>query len=240
MAQIDLKNATITIKDGYAISGPNFLVNNAAGYSAGATTMLIDTGTATLQVGDVFQVAGETGSPIHYISAATGTPTTSITFTPALAGSVADNAVITVLPHQLEVKIGEGNLTWTEKKNMIYTKDRGKLSTVREGDEEPVEVKLEFIWEFLRGIGTSPIPTISDALKKRGAASVWVSSAADLCEPYAVKLEVLHTPPCGGIQKELVVITDFRYEELSHDLRQAQVSAYGKANVKEATVTRFA
>jgi hypothetical protein len=49
----------------------------------------------------------------------------------------------------LEVKIGEGNITWTEKRNMEYTLDRGQLDTVREGDEVPVDVKIDLVYEFL-------------------------------------------------------------------------------------------
>ena len=244
MAQIDLKNATIKIKDGYPVGGPStsgqFLVNNAGGYANGSTTMTIDTGNGVIQTGDLFTVVGSSG--IHRVTAHVETlgATTSITFTPGLVGGVVDNAIISFQNHELEVKIGEGNLTWTEKKNMIYTKDRGKLSTVREGDQEPVEVKLDFIWEFLKAVSGSAVPTIEDVLKKRGEAALWVSSSADPCEPYAVKVEVVHIPPCGGVQKETVLITDFRYEELAHDLRQAQVSVSGKANVVEPTVTRSA
>jgi hypothetical protein len=235
MAAIDLRNATVRIKDGYVIS-PNFLVNNGGGYAMGATTMAIDGNTTQqLKKWDQFTVVGS--SAVHTITNTPALPSVSITFTPGLTGAVLDNAIITVLPHELDVKIGEGNMTYSEKRNIEYVLDRGVLDTVKEGDDEPVEVKLDFTWEFLRA-SSGQIPTISDALKKRGEASHWVSSSDDLCEPYAVDIEIEYIPPCGGEQTETILLQDFRHEQLDHDLRQATVSVTGKCNVKEATVTR--
>lgn len=77
-------------------------VNNAAGYAAAATTMLVDGFDDTanpIKAGSTFTVAGETGSIVHTISSTvlTGGITTSITFVPGLAiGGVTDNALITI------------------------------------------------------------------------------------------------------------------------------------------------
>ena len=68
-----------------------FLVNNGSGYSAGDTTMTIDTGSNNPVVGDIFTVAGDTVS--HIVTAATGG--TSVTFTPGLGAAVASNAALT-------------------------------------------------------------------------------------------------------------------------------------------------
>lgn len=140
---------------------------------------------------------------------------------------------------ELEVKVGEGNLTFTEKVNRIYTKDRGILNDVRDGDEEPVEVSLDIIWEFLKADSGDP-PSPIDVLKNRGQASAWVSTDADACRPFAVDIEILYEPPCGGENNEKIVLNDFRYEQLQYDLRNASVAVSGKCNVTEATVTREA
>lgn len=140
---------------------------------------------------------------------------------------------------ELEVKIGEGNLTWTEKVNRIYTKDRGVLNDVRDGDEEPVEVSIDFIWEFLKADTGNP-PSPIDVLKQRGEASAWVSTDTDPCRPFAVDIEVLYDPPCGGELNEKIVLEDFRYEQLQYDLRNASVAVSGKCNVTQATITREA
>lgn len=152
------------------------------------------------------------------------------------------NATITLKDYNgvnsLEVKIGEGNFQWTEKVNRIYTKDRGLLNDVRDGDEEPIDVSFDFIWEFLKA--NTGDPTIEDVLKHRGQAASWTSTDTDACRPFAVDVEVLYEPPCGGELNEKIVLEDFRYEQLQHDLKNASVSCQGKCNVTEATVTREA
>jgi hypothetical protein len=137
----------------------------------------------------------------------------------------------------LEVVIGEGNLVYTEKQNRTYYKDRGNLDTVRNGDEEPVEVKLDFTWEFLKGDGDT---TIEDALKQRGGAAAWATTSADACEPYAIDIEIKYNPPCASIKNEVYLLSDFRWEQLDHDMRAGSVSVTGKCNITEATVTRTA
>jgi hypothetical protein len=236
MAQIDLKNAYIRLKDGYSLPGA---VNNVAGYTIGATTIAVDGIVGAVVTGNYFGFAGH--NTRYQITAHTETTgnTTGITFTPALTATVADNEVITIGPHQLDVKIGEGNLTYSEKRKVDYTLDRGKIDTVRLGDEQPVEVKMDFTWEFLRADTGQP-PTVEDALKQRGVAASWISSSNDLCEPYALDIEVEYVPPCGGEKREIITLVDFRHEDLGHDLRQGQVSVSGKCNATEAIIVRAA
>ncbi|HNO25119.1 MAG TPA: DUF3383 family protein [Leptospiraceae bacterium] len=76
-------------------------VNHTGGYVLNDSAIVVD-GFADsgnpIAEGDQFTIAGETGSPVHTVVSASKTAgnTTGITFTPALAGPVADNAVITV------------------------------------------------------------------------------------------------------------------------------------------------
>jgi hypothetical protein len=148
-------------------------------------------------------------------------------------------------PVEIEVKIGEGNLTYSEKRNMTYTLDRGILDEVREGDQVPVDVSFGLIWEYITGgADTGAVGTIEDFLKRRGLYAANVSSDADTCRPYAVDLVVEYEPACsGGTVKrpnETIVLADFRYESLDHDLRAATISCTGKCNVTQATATRLA
>lgn len=148
--------------------------------------------------------------------------------------------------NELEIKIGEGTLTFSEKKNMEYTRDRGVLDDVREGDEEPMDVSFEFVWTYLKGPSSASTisggtPTIEDALKQRGAATSWTSSDADTCRPYSVDLEIEHAPtPSNCGDKETITLPDFRWESLDHDFRAGTVSCSGKCNAKEATIVRDA
>ena len=238
MAVIDLKHTEFFLEDGY--SGPGNaggLINNGGGYLAGATTVTTDGFTGAVADGDIFTIAGESPVTQHQVTAHTETlgNTTSITFTPALAGAVADDAVITMLVHSLNAKIGEGNLTYDEKRTFKYFHDRGRLDTVREEEEVPVDVKLDFNWEFLKSSGTEPI-TIEEFLKKEGAAANFVTASTDKCEPYSVNILLKNEPPCGD--SETIRLNDFRWESLAHDAKAGTVAVTGKCNVTRANITR--
>ena len=242
MARIELRDATIYLQDG--LSG-TAAVNEAA--LAGTETdididtiVLNSTDTDLVPVGARFTVAGETGTPIHTVTARTPTsssPTTNIVFTPALASAVADDAVITFLPQRVAIKIGDGNLTWTRNKEYNYELDRGNLDTVREGDQIPMDVTIDFTYEHIR-TGTGEVITPDDALNQEGGAAEWVSSASDACEPYAVDILIDHATPCGSAEDELTTLPDYRYESLNHDLDAATISSSGRCNAVSPTVVR--
>ena len=242
MARIELRNVTIYIQDG--LSGSAKLSSNG---SANDTTLDINTvvlntdDTDLVPVGARLYVAGETTNTVHTVTArspASTSPTTNVTITPALGAGTYDTAnVVTFLPQRVEVKIGEGNLTWSEKKEYEYLTDRGNLDTVKEGNDQPVEMSLEFVYEYIKTSSGKDITPV-DALKRSGEASEWVSSAADQCEPYAVDIRALHCVPCGTDEDEDVNFTDFRYESLDFDMGAATISVGGKCNVTEPSITR--
>jgi hypothetical protein len=243
MARIELRDATILIKDG--LSG-TAIIEEA---TPGATDTDADVNTAVLNtditdlvpIGARFTVNTANNTEIYTVSARTPettSPTTNVEFTPAWGANtptVAD--VITFQAQELEVTIGEGNLTWTEAKEYEYLLDRGDLDTVKEGDEQPLEVSLEFVYDFVTtGTGESITPV--DAVKGTGGADEWVSSSSDLCEPYAVDMVVRHCVPCGSDEDEEVTFPDFRYESLEYDLSEATIAVSGRCNVSEATSVR--
>jgi len=233
MAQLELRNATVRIKDGFSATAA---VNNGAGYAGGAVTMTIGTVVGgPIPVLASFYVVSD---PVEHIVTSTN-GTTTITFTPALTEAVVDTAVITFSGRTLEIKIGEGNLTYNEQRTMEYVLDRGILDNVREGDDVPMDISLDFVWEFLTA-STGGTPTIEDAFKNRGEAADWTSSDSDACRPYAVDVEIEHVPPCGNQEPETVLLPDFRWESFNHDLRAATVAVSGKCNAKVAVVARHA
>jgi len=169
-----------------------------------------------------------------------GATTWELTFAPVIpAGDVpSEDDPITFLPQQLEIKIGDGNLTYTEHKSYDYLLDRGDLDTVREGDEVPMDVRIECVYEHIT-TGTNENISPLDALKQKGAAAGWFSSAADQCEPYAVDMEVEHNVPCGTNQDETTQFPDFRHETAEINLKDATISITGKCNVIEPIVNRI-
>jgi hypothetical protein len=244
MARIELRDATIRIKDGLSGTG---LINEPTTAPAETdtqfdidTVVLNSTVTDQVPVGARFTVTGETVSVPHTVTARTPTSgtTTNIAFTPALgAGTYLNNDTVTFLAQQIEVKVGDGNLTWTINKEYEYLLDRGNLDTVREGDQQPLDVTLDSVYEQIT-TGTNETISPYDAMNGVGGASEWVSSSADACEPYAVDVEVEHSQPCGTAQDEITVLPDFRYDTLEVDIDAATISFTGRCNAVAPTVTR--
>jgi hypothetical protein len=243
MARIELRDCIVRFKDG--LSGTAALT--ATPPVATDTDMDIDTVVLNaadpdlVPVGARFTLTGETTPLVHTVTGRTPadtSPTTNVEFTPALgAGTYAENDVVTFLPQQIEIKVGDGNITYTEHRTYEYMLDRGDLDTVREGDEVPLDVRLECTYEHIT-TGTSEAITPMDALKGVGEADEWVSASADPCEPYAIDIEVEHVPPCGGAQKEITLFPDFRADTKEVNYKDATISLTGKCNVIEPDVTR--
>lgn len=146
--------------------------------------------------------------------------------------------------NELEIKIGEGDVTWDETRNVEYILDRGRIDEVRLGDEVPMDVNFDFNWEFLSGDTSSAgaLPTVEDVLKNRGNASTWISTDPDTCRPYAIDILLENVPPCGSggapAEQEYITLPDFRWATLNHDLRAATVACTGQCNAQEATAVR--
>jgi hypothetical protein len=242
MARIQLRDTRILMQDGLAGTA----AVNVASPTTGASTLLIDAValntdiTTKVPVGARFTITGETGSPVHTVtSAAGGSTTTSVTFTPVTAAGVVDNAVITFRPQRIDIKIGEGDLSWTESRELIYDRDRDLLDTVRLGQEQPVSVDLAFTFEYITTQSGQAITPV-DALKRTGQASEWVSASADLCEPYAVDIYVIHNVPCGTDHDQDFLFQDFRWESLEYSIQDASVAVSGQCNVADVITTRAA
>ena len=247
---------TITLKDGLGLAGADGVMPTAkiaaTAPIAGATTVTLSDVHVSraadihkIPVGARFTLASETGSPVHIVTArtpASGTPTTAITFSPALAAAKTTYAVgdvLTILSQELEIKVGEGNFTYDEKKEYKYDLDRGNLDAVREGNEIPLEAKFECVYEHIT-TGTAETICPMDALKGQGAGAEWVTSGPDPCEPHAVELVVTYTPPCSGADVEITSFPDFRADSKQIDYSKAMISVNGKCNITEALVSRVA
>jgi hypothetical protein len=144
--------------------------------------------------------------------------------------------------NSLAVKIGSGNISYTERKEREYRLDRRVLDTVRAGEDVPLEVSFEFEYAYIKGkSGTGEPATVEEALKQTGNAAAWVSTDANSCAPYAVDIVVEFDPSaCSAEEKETVTFPDFRHEELSYDTSEGQVSCRGRCNATEPTAVRAA
>lgn len=241
-AYIDLKDCQFFIEDGSGLAGDTAgAVNLMAGYAIGTGTVVVDGIVGMLAVGATVKFEGH--STIYTITATAETTgnTTSITFTPTLTSAVVDNEDFTVSGRMLEVTIGEGNLTFDEKRPLEYKKNRGKLDVVRLADEEPVDVNFQFAWTYLSSGTGDTVPSVEEALTQTGLADDWVSTGID-CEPYAVNLIILRTPSgcSAGDPIEKITLPDFRYTSLAHDPKAGTVTCQGTCNVTRVIRERFA
>lgn len=245
MARIEMRDVTFYIQDG--LSGTATLTANASQNDAtlNVNTVVLNTATTNLiPVGARLYLAGETTNTVHTVTARDPTsagPTTCVTITPILGAGSYNSAnsenVVTFISQRIEVKVVEGSLTWSESKEYEYLLNRGDLDTVKEGDEQPTEMSIEFAYDYIRTESGQTITAV-DALKQQGGASEWVSSSSDLCEPYAVDVLAKHCVPCGTDEDEDVLFTDFRYESLDFDIAAATISVSGRCNVSEPSVSR--
>ena len=244
MARIELRDALIYIQDGLAGTATvNEATPDANDTDADILTPVLNTDVTDLvPVGARFTVSTANQDTEYTVTARTPTsngPTTNIAFSPAWGDPTPANTdTLTFIPQQIEVKIGEGNTTYTENKEYEYLLDRGDLDTVREGDQQPMDVSIDFVYEHVT-TGTSEDINVVDALKRQGSASEWVSSSDDLCEPYAVDIVIDHVTPCGTDENELTTLPDYRDESLEFDLDAATISTSGRCNAIEASVSRY-
>ena len=152
------------------------------------------------------------------------------------------NATVTLSDHlavhTIAVAIGEGDLSWSEKRAVEYTLDKGVLDNVRLGDEEPVEVSLDATWDY---VATKGAFLLADAIKGKttGATLVtWVSTDIDSCKPYAIDIIVAYVPGCGvSAETETVTLSDFRWETLDYSFDNGTLSVSGRCNILEAEVS---
>ena len=245
MARIELRDVTIYIQDG--LTGTANLSANATANDTTININTIDINSSTanlIPVGARLTIAGEDDTTYHTVTARTpsaNAPTTCVTLSPAVGtgnyNSGNAEGSITFYPQRVEIQVGEGNLTWTEAKEYEYLRERGDLDTVKEGDEQPIDLSMDFVYEFIKTESGEDITPV-DALKQDGEADEWITSSSDACEPYSVDILAKHCVPCGSDQDEDVLFTDFRYESLDFDIGEATIAVSGRCNVSEATVTR--
>jgi hypothetical protein len=141
--------------------------------------------------------------------------------------------------NELTVFVGEGTMSFTERRTIEYIRNRGLLDHTREGDEEPLELSINAALEsFLSDSGNNDEPiTIYEALKRNGNASDWESTGNE-CEPYAVDIEVRIRQDCGSVLDEVHRYKEFRYEEIGGDYSEATLDISGMCMQNEIDVIR--
>jgi len=141
----------------------------------------------------------------------------------------------------IAIRIGEGNFSYTAKRNLEQRKARGQLDKIREGEEEAVSIAFQFIWDLMISSDDDP-PTIEEVLE--GNATGWVSSSPDTNGPFCIHLQIVRSLTCrhpngtNYTDGETYNFPDFYYDDLSHSLRDSTVDCKGFSNRVKPTITR--
>ena len=265
MAQIDIKEATIKIFDGTygtaTLDSTNAdadlvitarsrhigsdkisvtLVNPAAPSAALGVVVTgreIVVNLATSTASAITSTAVQVKAAIDALPAAAAL--VSVALETAGAGVVEAIAKTTLDGQKsISVVMGDGTLSYSEKDPREFTKNRGVLYTVRNADEEPMDVSIDALWEFITAESGSSTPTMEDAMKQIGEAAAWVSTADDQCQPYCVDIEVWNAPNCTGVSDEILMFEEFYQETLDHDVREGSISVQGRCNRTDVVVRR--
>lgn len=147
----------------------------------------------------------------------------------------AKNCTITVTdgtpttPKSADVKLGEGNITWTEHSEHVYTLNRGKLNEVRLGDEQPLEINFDSELEWYTG----------DILGILKGGAGYLTTDTDPCRPYSCTLKIVHTVKCGETTTtETYTFPFLRVDSKNFDLTGGKFSITAKCNVLAPTVAK--
>ncbi len=142
-----------------------------------------------------------------------------------------------VSPHTIDLHIDEGNIQWTRKRNIEVKKDRGRLSYLKEGEQEGLEVNLECRFDVLTSNSGDSV-TPFEFLEQQGAASSYTSTSP-ACEPYTIDIFVYNDNQCSGTTlDEIHQFSKFAFNEIGGDYKAGTLSVKGVCNSLRPISTR--
>lgn len=150
--------------------------------------------------------------------------------------------------NEVEIIVGDGNVTWTEGRTLEVTPNRGKISpsdggTVTEGDDVPMEVSLDFTFTYYYSSGSEAVTPI-EAIKGINNASDWeTTDTVDPCAPYSVNIVIDYDPgTCGGVSnpREVITLPRFRWTSGDFDMDAGSGTFQGQCGATAPSITRGA
>lgn len=228
LGEIDMKNTILRLRDGKAKQmAVASLV--AADVDAGDAVITFDAGTVAAEglAPGMWIAVGALMRPRYFIKSITGE---AVTVHRGVDADIAADARLYVSDwNELEIEVGEGNFTWSAKTPRDYKLSRGRLSRRKNGDEEPMDVNIDGIWDKLSSVTADTVPTILEALTRTGEAADWVSAGGE-CQPYSLDVVVDHRPDCANLTRpnELTIFPDFATANIDGDLENGSLSVPGQ------------
>jgi len=132
----------------------------------------------------------------------------------------------------LGFRFGNGNFSYSLRREFNYIPERGRMenSTMTEGDEVPMDIQFNGVYETLYGDDNSP--SIYELLMGRGDCAGWAGLGDNPCEPYAVSLvlvndPLIRVPTCG--EGEILLFENFFCAQADPDLSAQEYSFQGQS-----------
>lgn len=145
-------------------------------------------------------------------------------------------------PNELEVVLDQGDVSYTENRNVNTILDRGVLYAFREGDDQPVEVTFSIMLTGITGEGASV--EVRDALLHVGNASSWVNTSTKTGELPSNDIEFVILDPsplnAGSATDEKLTFPNFVVTSISlaEDQSATRVTVTGQCLAKSPTIAR--
>jgi hypothetical protein len=136
------------------------------------------------------------------------------------------------------IRIGEGNFSYSRRRNIEVRKSRGNLNSSRETEEEPTDIQFQFVWDTMVSSGSEP-PTIEEIID--GTAPGWAPATSDPEAPFTVNIQIVRSLTCQapvGPDGEVYNFPEFNCLELSHSLKDSTVDCKGFSNRVKPHITR--
>ncbi len=110
----------------------------------------------------------------------------------------------------------EGNLNWSETSDIKVIKDRGSLSHMRLGEEEPVafSFSIHYKYSIRSGVGEPLSPY--ECFHRLGGAAAWVS-ASPCGDVFTVNLRFTMADPCSTGKPETIIFREVPLPNISFE-----------------------
>lgn len=134
--------------------------------------------------------------------------------------------------NEIEIKFDDGNFTWGENYNVDVILDRGQLDTLRDGDEQPMDITFGGRFDNVKSTTGDPF-TLSEFLKNRGPTALTSTITGD-CGSFTTDIVALNVPSCtiGGtvVENETLTFTQFFAQQIGGDFQAGQLNVSGICN----------
>lgn len=90
--------------------------------------------------------------------------------------------------HEIVLEVEEGDLNYSEASNIVNVLDRGRLSHMRPGNQEPVRVSFSIKYRYAIAVGLEPLSPY-EVLHRQAGAVAWTTTNDDGGDVFTLDLQ---------------------------------------------------